>query len=100
MAICANPTIEHRYELEDWDPPTVRTIEVVPGVEEFDPAVGGDPIGGWPEPYEPIVMSFDSEGEPPKMRPSKKKSAKKKSTKKKSTKKKAPKKKAAENEEG
>jgi DNA topoisomerase-1 len=101
LAICANPTIEHRYELEDWDPPTVRTIEVVPGVAEFDPAVGGEPIGGWPEPYEPIVMSFDSEGEPPKKRPSKKKAAaKKKATKKKAAKKKATKERAAENEEG
>ncbi|MBW3659025.1 MAG: type I DNA topoisomerase [Actinobacteria bacterium] len=91
-AICTHPEIEHHFELDSFDQPSVHTIDVVPGVEAYDPAVGGEPLSGWPEPYEPIAMTFLEAKKPaPKKQAAKKKTAKT-STKKASARKKTAKK--------
>ena len=65
--------MEHHYEAEDFDLPSVHTIDTVEGVEKFDPALGGEPINGWPEPYEKLSLSFVEERKP---KPKKKKATK------------------------
>jgi DNA topoisomerase-1 len=82
-AICAHPELEHHFELDGFDQPSVRTIDVVPGVEAYDPEVGGEPLAGWPEPYEPIAMTFLEARKPaPKKKATGKGAAKKAGTKK------------------
>ncbi len=83
-AVCANPELEHVFELDDFDAPRVHSIEVVPGIEKYDPEVGGEPINGWPEDYAPIDLTFVRE-QKPKPKPKAKKAATKKAAAKKST---------------
>ena len=86
-AICAHPELEHHFEVASFELPIVHTIEVVPGVEKYDPELGGDPMEGWPEPYDRIEMTFLEAKAPPKKKAGKKSTKKstKKATKKSST---------------
>lgn len=77
VAICTGLEKEHHWDVPDFDPPFVRTRSVVPGVEKYDPALGGTPLSE-PEDYEPFEMSFREQRTPK----NKKKGGKKKSGKK------------------
>jgi DNA topoisomerase I len=77
IAVCTNPTVNHVYDVDDFDLPSVATWTVVEGVEKYDPELGGDPFETESLPP-PIRLSFSGEQAPP---------AKKKATKKKTTKK-------------
>jgi DNA topoisomerase-1 len=82
-AICTHPEIEHHFEADDFDLPSIHTIDTVEGVDKWDPELGGEPINGWPEPYDNLRLEFLKEEKPkPKPKKSTKKSTKKKSTKK------------------
>jgi DNA topoisomerase I len=63
-AICANPTVNHVFELDSFEVPSVATQLVVDGVPAYDPALGGtalemDDVPG------PIRMTFVGAQEPP-----------------------------------
>ncbi len=76
IATCTGPEMEHLWELPDFDPPFVRTRSIVPGVEKFDPALGGTPITE-PEDYEIPTMTPRGERTPKKKGGKKKGGAKK-----------------------
>jgi DNA topoisomerase-1 len=82
VAICTHPEVNHVYDVDDFDLPTVATWTVVEGVDKYDPELGGTPIEA-DELSPPIHLSYSGEQKPP---------AKKKSTRKKTTKKTAAKK--------
>ncbi|GGI07718.1 type I DNA topoisomerase [Egicoccus halophilus] len=73
VAICTAPKVNHVYDAEDFDLPSVATWTVVEGVEKYDPELGGTPIAQDELP-EPIALSYSGEQAPP----AKKKSARKK----------------------
>ena len=73
IAPCTNSEIEHLWELPDFDPPFIRTRKIVPGVEKFDPDLGGEALEG-PEDYD--IPTMEARGT---RKPKKKKSKKKKS---------------------
>jgi DNA topoisomerase-1 len=104
-AICANPTVNHVFELATFDVPTVATQTVVDGIPAYDPELGGDPLAMEDVPG-PIAMTYVGSQDPPAPRVAKKatkrtaaggdasdaaaaKKAAKKATTKKATKKKA-----------
>ena len=63
-AICANPTINHVFELDSFDEPTVATQLVVDGVPAYDPQLGGtalemDDVPG------PIHLTYVGSQDPP-----------------------------------
>jgi DNA topoisomerase I len=63
-AICANPTVNHVFELDSFEVPSVATQLVVDGVAAYDPALGGtalemDDVPG------PIRMTYVGAQEPP-----------------------------------
>ena len=107
-AICANPTVNHVFELPTFDVPTVATQTVVDGVPAYDPVLGGEPLAMDDVPG-PITMTYVGSQDPPPPRVAKKATRKgadgdattgaaKKATKKaakKATRKKATKKRAA-----
>lgn len=74
IATCTGPEMEHLWELPDFDPPFVRTRSIVPGVEKFDPDLGGTALEE-PEDYELYPMESRGERKP---KPKKKKSKGKK----------------------
>jgi DNA topoisomerase-1 len=65
VAICTGLKKEHHWDVPDFDLPFVRTRKIVPGVEKFDPALGGEPLEE-PEDYEPFPMEFREERTPKK----------------------------------
>ena len=70
-AICANPAINHVFELATFDVPTVATQTVLDGVPAYDPELGGvalamDDVPG------PIPMTYLGSQEPPAPRAAKK----------------------------
>ena len=77
VAVCTHPDINHTFDLEDFDVPSVATWTVVGGVPKYDPELGGEPLETEDVP-EPIPMVYTGEQKPP---------AKKKGTRKKTTKK-------------
>jgi DNA topoisomerase-1 len=63
-AICANPTVNHLFELDSFDVPSVATQLVVDGVAAYDPQIGGtalemDDVPG------PIRMTYLGSQDPP-----------------------------------
>jgi hypothetical protein len=63
-AICANPTVNHVFELDSFDAPTVATQLVVDGVPAYDPQLGGtalemDDVPG------PIRLTYVGSQDPP-----------------------------------
>jgi DNA topoisomerase I len=85
-AICAHPEVNHKFEADDFELPSVRTRKIVPGVEAYDPNLGGEAFEE-AEPYEPFELRYVGSQDPPKPKAKKatKKAAKKSA--KKSTKK-------------
>ncbi|MEX1177123.1 MAG: type I DNA topoisomerase [Nitriliruptor sp.] len=88
-AICTHPKVNHVYEADDFDLPSVATMTVVGGVPKYDPELGGEPIAVEEVP-DPIHLSFVTEQDPPAKKATKKRT--KKATAKKATTKKAKKK--------
>ncbi len=88
VAICTHPEINHVFELDDFEVPTVATWTVVEGVEKYDPQLGGEPIETEEVPP-PISLTPAGSQAPPAKKKASKKSTKKasKKTAKKSTKK-------------
>jgi DNA topoisomerase I len=82
IAVCTHPEVNHVYDVDDFELPSVATWTVVGGVEKYDPELGGDPLETESLPP-PIRLSFSGEQAPP----AKKKAAKKKRSAKKTTKK-------------
>jgi DNA topoisomerase I len=82
VAVCTHPEVNHVYDVDDFDLPSVATWTVVQGVEAYDPELGGDPLETESLPP-PIHLSYQGEQAPP---------AKKKGTRKRTAKKKAGKK--------
>jgi DNA topoisomerase-1 len=70
-AICANPTVNHVFELMTFDVPTVVTQTVVDGVPAYDPELGGEPLDMDDVPG-PITMSYVGSQDPPPPRVAKK----------------------------
>jgi DNA topoisomerase I len=99
-AICTHPEVNHVFEADDFDLPSVATMTVVEGVEKYDPELGGQPLETEDVP-DPIRLSFVGEQAPPAKKASKKRTGKKttakKATAKKTTAKKATRKKATRN---
>jgi DNA topoisomerase I len=97
--VCASPVLEHVFEADDFDLPEVVTIEVVEGVEAYDPELGGTPLSEPDEVPGPFDLRLVDTREPaPKKKPAKKaakKSAKKSTSKKAGTRKKSTAKKAS-----
>lgn len=63
-AICANPTINHVFELPTFDVPTVATQTVVDGVPAYDPELGGEALAMDDVPG-PIPMTYVGAQDPP-----------------------------------
>jgi len=70
-AICANPTVNHVFELATFDVPTVATQTVVDGVPAYDPVLGGVPLAMDDVPG-PIAMTYVGSQDPPPPRAAKK----------------------------
>ena len=70
-AICANPTINHIFELQTFDVPTVATQTVVDGIPAYDPVLGGQPLAMDDVPG-PIAMTYVGSQDPPPPRAAKK----------------------------
>jgi len=70
-AICANPTVNHVFELATFDVPTVATQTVVDGIPAYDPVLGGEPLAMDDVPG-PIAMTYVGAQEPPPPRAAKK----------------------------
>ena len=85
VAVCTNPELAHTFELEDFDVPRVRTMQVVPGVEAYDPELGGEPIESAEEPGEQIALTYTGTQKPAAKGKGGTKGGKKKSTRKKKT---------------
>jgi DNA topoisomerase I len=84
-AICTNLKVNHVYEADDFDLPSVATMTVVSGVPKFDPELGGEPIDVEEVP-DPVHLTFVTEQDPPAKKKATKKRTKK-ATAKKTTKK-------------
>jgi DNA topoisomerase I len=92
VAVCTHPQVNHVYDVDDFELPSVATWTVVQGVEKYDPELGGDPLETESLPP-PIRLSFTGEQAPPaKKKSARKKTAKKATSKKASGRKKATKK--------
>ena len=63
-AICANPEVNHKFEADDFELPLVRTRKIVPGVEAYDPNLGGEAFEE-AEPYEPFELRYVGSQDPP-----------------------------------
>ncbi len=87
IAVCTHPEINHSFELEDFDVPSVGTWTVVGGVAAYDPEEGGTAIETEDIPP-PVTMTYIGTQAPPAKKATKKRAAKKsaKSTRKKSAK--------------
>jgi DNA topoisomerase-1 len=70
-AICANPSVNHLFELATFDVPTVATQTVLDGVPAYDPELGGVPLAMDDVPG-PIQMTDLGSQEPPAPRAAKK----------------------------
>ena len=70
-AICANPTVNHVFELPTFDVSTVATQTVVDGVPAYDPVLGGEPLAMDDVPG-PITMTYVGSQDPPPPRVAKK----------------------------
>jgi DNA topoisomerase I len=70
-AICANPTVNHVFELATFDVPTVATQTVVDGIPAYDPVLGGTPLAMDDVPG-PIAMTYVGAQDPPAPRVAKK----------------------------
>jgi len=70
-AICANPTVNHIFELQTFDVPTVATQTVLDGVPAYDPVLGGQPLAMDDVPG-PIAMTYVGSQDPPPPRAAKK----------------------------
>ncbi len=75
-AICTHPEINHTFEAEDFDLPTVATWTVVEGVERYDPELGGEPLEAEEVPS-PIALTYTGEQKPPAKKAAKKRGRKK-----------------------
>ena len=90
VAICTHPEVNHVFDLDDFDVPTVATWTVLEGVEAYDPELGGRPLEAEEVP-EAIPMRYGGEQAPPakKKKPTRKKGARKRTGGKKATARKA-----------
>jgi len=70
-AICANPTVNHVFELATFDVPTVATQTVVDGIPAYDPELGGEALAMDDVPG-PIAMTYVGSQDPPAPRVAKK----------------------------
>jgi len=70
-AICANPAINHVFELTSFDVPTVATQTVVDGIPAYDPELGGEALMMDDVPG-PIAMTYVGSQDPPAPRVAKK----------------------------
>lgn len=86
--ICTGPDLEHHFETDSFDVPTVVTMDVVSGNKHYDPLAGGVALEMPEEFPEPVEWRF-LEARKPKPKPKKpaKKATAKKTTKKATTKK-------------
>ncbi len=64
VAVCTHPEINHVFELDDFEVPSVATWTVVEGVEKYDPELGGEPIATEEIP-DPVPMAYTGEQPPP-----------------------------------
>ncbi|MEX0868141.1 MAG: hypothetical protein WD011_00575, partial [Nitriliruptoraceae bacterium] len=100
IAVCTHPEINHTFELEDFEVPSVATWTVVEGVEAYDPELGGEPLDT-ENVRPPLTMTYTGTQSPPakkatkKRRGGSKKATAKKSAAKRSAAKKATAKKSA-----
>jgi DNA topoisomerase-1 len=94
LAICTHPTVNHVFEVDDFDQPEVATWTVIGGVPKFDPELGGTPLETEEVPA-PIALTFREEQAPPAKKKAGKKAGKKAAGKKATAKKAAAKKTAA-----
>ncbi len=91
-AICTHPEINHTFECEDFEVPSVATWTVVDGVPAYDPELGGEALEKEEIPP-PIPLTYTGDQAPPKKKTAKKsgkksgKKAAKKATRKKGAKK-------------
>jgi DNA topoisomerase I len=74
-AICTHPDINHTFEAEDFDLPSVATWTVVGGVEKYDPELGGQPLETEEVPP-PIPLVYTGEQKPPAKKAGKKRGKK------------------------
>ncbi len=74
-AICTHPEINHTFEAEDFDLPSVGTWTVVDGVEKYDPELGGEPLETEEIPP-PIPLTYTGEQKPPAKKAGKKRGKK------------------------
>jgi DNA topoisomerase I len=94
VAICTHPKVNHVFETDDFDVPSVATWTVVGGVPKYDPELGGEAIE-MEEVPPPITLRFIGTQKPPVKKKSTKKATKKATSKKGTAKKKTTAKKAA-----
>lgn len=81
VAICTHPEVNHVFDLDDFDVPTVATWTVVEGVEKYDPELGGTPLETEEVPP-PVHLVYRGTQAPPAKKKGAKKTAKKKAAKK------------------
>jgi DNA topoisomerase I len=74
-AICTHPDINHTFEAEDFDLPSVATWTVVEGVEKYDPELGGQPLEAEEVPP-PIPLVYTGEQKPTAKKAAKKRGKK------------------------
>ena len=74
-AICTHPKVNHVYEADDFDLPSVATMTVVAGVEKYDPMLGGTPLEVEDVP-DPVHLTFVTEQDPPAKKATKKRTKK------------------------
>ena len=89
-AVCTHPEVNHVFDLEDFEVPSVGVWTVIEGVERYDPQLGGEPLAT-EELAPPVALTFTGEQAPPpkKKATGRKKTAGKKTAGKKATGKKA-----------
>jgi len=74
-AVCAHPDVQHAWAVEGFDLPTVVAMEVVAGVEAFDPDLGGEPLSMPEKVPDPIRLVSKGTRKPPAKKKSRKKVA-------------------------
>jgi len=74
-AICTHPEVNHTFETDDFDQPSVATWTVVEGVEKYDPELGGEPLETEEIPA-PVTLTYTGTQKPPAKKAGKKRGKK------------------------
>jgi DNA topoisomerase-1 len=81
VAICTHPEVNHTFDLDDFEVPSVATWTVIEGVAKYDPELGGEPLATEEVP-DPIAMTYTGSQAPPAKKQGGRKKAAKKTAKK------------------